>query len=1196
MVNFKRLELQGFKSFAGKTIINFDNTFTGIVGPNGCGKSNVADAVRWVLGEMSAKALRGSKMQDVIFNGTEKKPSMSYCEVSLVFDNSNHIFKTDREEVILTRKLYRSGTSEYYLNNNICRLRDILDIMRDTGAGKDGYSIIGQGKVAEIMQSKPEDRRQIFEEAAGIAKTKAEKVETERKLSRAAEDISRINDIVSELDRQLGPLAKQRDAAQKFFEYKEQMRYQEVNHYLYEREHSVQQKKQIADNVKSFTEELYAKEQEMAKLAVEHNSCMEEIDSIEKLIRSMMEEREKLKVNNEKNSGLMAVHKNKIANLTTERERLTAELETHKSAQNQAELTVEEANKILEIRRQEAYIAEQRKNSIAGKHLAISEEIAGRESSIEKSNSDFFDAFGRLSDVKSTLARFIAEQGSLSNRRDMLTVDIHSCAAILEREELQKQKSISNIERNEKNKVNSKNERAAAMMRFNEIKQSMYLMNEGIRQLMAQISNKEGRIRALIDIANSYEGYQGAVKAVLNDAKDNTELNKHIVGVVGQLIKVPQKYEVAIEAALGASVQHIVTPTDDDAIYIVSYLKKMQYGMATMIPANKARAQELAYEYRGVLNTKGCLGICSDVISYDNQYHSVISQLLGRTVIAEDIETAKAIANRYDYGVKIVTLEGDIIDPRRTITGGSRRQKNAFYLSKERELNDAKDELDTIKIQFAEKQKVYDKSDKESKTIEERIYTLREEVQKIDVDIATENERIATSDKIIAETGERMTRLQDELNGIEERLSNISDEIKSAEGLNTDFEGQKQSAEGFIEQTKTDAEHKRKLRDSLHGALTQAQIDLSALDIELKQIDADIKRITAEIDEETVKISELSISLGSVEAQLEAELKNAPVLEFSLAEKTRLEDIDKQMQLKDMHKDTLRIKLSENERSRDVINDSIRLIMDKRAREESKVEKIESELTSLRERVLGEYELSEDEMMAIRDEENFIPRTAPSAIASLRGKIAQLGSINFNAYEDYEAVKARHDDLSGQLSDLVSAKDDLEKLLAAMTTDMVGKFNKAFEQINVNFKKTFADLFGGGTAELVLIDNSEDKLSAGVGIKVKLPGKAQQDLSLLSGGEQALTSIAILFAILRLRPMPFSILDEIEAALDESNAILLANYLKKYSRDTQFIVITHKKPVMELAGALYGVTMEERGVSKVITVQISEAIKNSEVI
>ena len=1191
MINFKRLELQGFKSFAGKTVIDFNNTFTGIVGPNGCGKSNVADAVRWVLGEMSAKALRGAKMQDVIFNGTEKRLPMSYCEVSLVFDNSNHVFKTDREEVVVTRKLYRSGTSEYYLNHNICRLRDILDVMRDSGAGKDGYSIIGQGKVAEIMDSKPIDRRQIFEEAAGIAKTKAEKIETERKLARSSEDIQRLTDITTELSRQLVPLAKQREAAQKFFEYKEQMRYQEVNYYLYSREDSVLKKQKIAENVKAFTEELYAKESDALRLAASHDRALEDIETNEKAVRALMEERERLKVSSEKNSGLMAVYQNKISHLASEVARLEEEFTAMSSEGEVIGETLTEAKNILEIRQKELYVAEARLDALNDKYFALSEEIAGNESNIERSNSEVFDVFGRLSDVKSSLAGLYAEAGSLRKRIASLDLAIKSSAVTIEREEGNAEECRTRIDGYNKKKQEIREKRILKIGEFNEIRQELYQMNRSLDELSAEYAGKEGRVRAMAEIVDQHDGYQQAVKMLLNDAATDPSLAQHIEGVVGQLIKVPKEYEVAIEAALGASVQHIVTPTDTDAVYIVNYLKKMEYGVATMIPANKARPQNLAYEYRGVLEMKGAIGICSDLIGYDPRHYEVIAQLLGRTVIAEDLECARLMADRYDYGVKIVTLDGDIIDPRRTITGGSRRQKTSLHLSKERELADARAELkdlfmrrETMRAEVENKQAL-------AKKVEEEVYALRDDLQDLDVKITAETERIGTSEKLIAETNERMAKDQSEYDELNERLTSISKEISAKEDLNQDIEGKKASVQGVAAASKTDVENMRKMRDSLSSAVTNAQVELSSLKMEISRIEGDIKRLEEEKTSSDHECASKRSALETARVEYEKQQANAPTLEFTKAEETRLGEIEKELGIKDMEKAALRASLTTIEKERSAVTDVINSIMDKRAREESRVEKIDSDLASLRERVLGEYEMTEEEMLALRDSENFVPSAAPSAISSLKGKIAQLGSINFNAFEDYDNVLARHEELSTQLEDLVKAKGDLEKLIAAMNNDMLLKFNAAFENINHNFKKTFADLFGGGSADLVLVDvdpENPDALEKGVDIVVKLPGKAHQNLHSLSGGEQALTSIAILFAILKLRPMPFSILDEIEAALDESNTILLANYLKKYSRDTQFIVITHKKPVMELADELFGVTMEERGVSKVIAVKLGD--------
>jgi len=1191
MINFKRLELQGFKSFAGKTVIDFQNNFTGIVGPNGCGKSNVADAVRWVLGEMSAKALRGAKMQDVIFNGTEKRQPMSYCEVSLVFDNTNRVFRTDRDEVTVTRKLYRSGTSEYFLNHNVCRLRDILDVMRDSGAGKDGYSIIGQGKVAEIMDAKPLDRRQIFEEAAGIAKTKAEKIETERKLARSSEDITRLSDICTELERQLVPLAKQREAAQKFFEYKEQMRYQEINYYLYSREDSIRKKQKIAENVKAFTEELYTQESESLRLAALNNQTLEEIDNNEKAVRSLMEERERLKVSSEKNSGLMAVYKNKIAHLVEAAERLDHELEELINASNVTTETLNEAENILDIRRKESYLADTRLDELNNKLMALSEAIVGNESDIERSNIEVFDVFGRLSDVKSSLAGLHAEAGSLRKRIASLDLGIKASAMILEREEANKAASDEKVASLTKKKAAIREKRALLSGEYNELKQTLYVANRSLEAMNAEYAGKEGRVHALAEMVGQHDSYQPSVKLLLNDAAKDPELAGHIEGVVGQLIKVPKEYEVAIEAALGASVQHIVTPTDTDAVYIVNYLKRNEYGIATMIPANKARPQNLAYEYRGVLDMEGAIGICSDLIKYDARHYEVIAQLLGRTVIAEDLECARRMADRYDYGVKIVTLDGDIIDPRRTITGGSRKQKTALHLSKERELSDAQAELKDLFVKKENLRKEVEEKERTAKSIEDQIYSMRDDLQAIDLDVATETERIATSEKLIAETNERMTADQKEYDELTARLASISKEIIQNEDLNLDIEGKKASAEGQAQASKQDIENMRKMRDSLSSAVTNAQVAASSLKLEITRIEEDVKRLQEQKSIYDRDISEKRHNAEKVKADLDQEKSSAPALQFSKSEQDRLDEIEKELSVKDMAKAALRANVSKIENERKTVNDGINAIMDKRAREESKVEKIDSDLATLRDRVLGEYEMSEEEMLAMRDEENFVPSAAPSAIASLKGKITALGSINFNAFEDYENVLARHQEISTQVEDLQKAKEDLEKLIATMNNEMLSKFNIAFENINMNFKRTFSDLFGGGTADLVLVDpdpERSEELEKGVDIVVKLPGKARQNLHSLSGGEQALTSIAILFAILKLRPMPFSILDEIEAALDESNTILLANYLKKYSRDTQFIVITHKKPVMELADELFGVTMEERGVSKVIAVKLSD--------
>ncbi|MBO7390276.1 MAG: hypothetical protein J6U39_02420, partial [Clostridia bacterium] len=613
------------------------------------------------------------------------------------------------------------------------------------------------------------DRRQIFEEAAGIAKTKAERIETERKLARSAEDIQRLTDITTELSRQLAPLAKQREAAQKYFEYKEQMRFQEVNLYLYSREDADRKKQKIAENVKSFTEELYAKESESLRLAAKHDTTLEDIEKNEKAVRALMEEREHLKVSSEKNSGLMAVYQNKIAHLTAEIERLEGEFAELSGTSTVTGETLAEAKNILDIRNKELYVAEARLDALNEKYLSISEEIAGNESNIERSNSEVFDVFGRLSDVKSSLAGLYAEAGSLKKRIASLELSIKTSALTIEREEEAASESRNRIDEYTKKKAAIREKRAIRVGEFSEMRQSLYQMNREFDALNAEYAGKEGRVRAMAEIVGQHDTYQPAVKQLLNDAEKDRSLAQHIEGVVGQLIKVPKEYEVAIEAALGASVQHVVTPTDTDAVYIVNYLKKMEYGVATMIPANKARPQTLAYEYRGVLEMRGAIGICSDLITFDQRHYDVIAQLLGRTVIAEDLECARLMADRYDYGVKIVTLEGDIIDPRRTITGGSRKQKSSLHLSKERELADARAELKDIFVRRETLRAEVERITAEAKKAEEEVYSLRDDIQDLDVKITAETERIANTEKLIAETTERMTQDQQEYDELSAR-------------------------------------------------------------------------------------------------------------------------------------------------------------------------------------------------------------------------------------------------------------------------------------------------------------------------------------------------------------------------------------------------------------------------------------------
>ncbi|NCA67335.1 MAG: chromosome segregation protein SMC [Clostridia bacterium] len=1192
-LSLKKIELQGFKSFANKTVINFDKAFNCIVGPNGCGKSNVADAIRWVLGEQSAKTLRGNKMNDVIFSGTARLPQMSYAEVSLFFDNTDGTFKTAYDEVIITRKLFRSGVSEYYLNHSIRRLRDIVDLMRDTGAGREGYSIIGQGKVSEIMNAKPIERRRIFEEAAGIARTKAEKLETERKLEGTKIDIQRVADILSEIDSRLIPLAKQVEAAKKYEAYKEQLKYQELNLFLYQTQNAEIQRAQRTARIKELSEVIRDREAELLVIASKNCDYAAENEELEKKIRANLEEKEQLKVATEKASWQITVYKAKYDALKSDNSRLEKEKGLLNEEITAFEEEVNEARKILDIKINEKINSEIRLNGLEAQYDALLRDIAGTESCMQQSNNAVLNEMDRLTDVKSEYARAVTEEEALKQRKEKLTEEIANVCALITREEGSIQDAKRSLDSIERKKSDIKLRRNTYATQFNENQYKLRELNGQINTLGTAIGKKEERIASLTSITSQYYNYQDAVRGVMTDAASDIELSSHIIGVVGQLIKVPQKYELAIEMVLGGAIQNIVTHNEDGAKSIITYVQKKQYGRVTCLPSNKINAQKLAYEYTGALNNNGVFGVASELISYEDKHSNIIQNLLGRTVIVEDIDIAKTLANRYDYGFKIVTLDGTIFDPRRTITGGSSNRKNSMYLGHERELSEARADIAALRELYANTEKLIQERENRAKAYQDSMNSDKDELHGLDVAFATETQRAEQSAARAEEARGDLTRFEREKAAISLRIDALTSIIKTVESSTSDIEVKKKSANEQLEVSKSETEDKKKAKDSINDKITQLKIVISNLGVELNKIEGDIKRLNDAIVQKSRALEGCEIQLKQLDEDMKSHASNAPKLEYSENDSMRIADIEVIVKGFDSRREEIKNKQCELEKSRDHITTTIKLMSENRTREEGHLERIDNDLNAFAERIRCDYELEYEEVKAYRDE-NFDNKKSAGEIASLKGRIAQLGAINFNAVEDYETESIRRAEYGKQVDDLTKAQKDLEELLKRITSDMAERFEKGFEQISQNFKKTFADLFGGGKAELVLEENAEDEFERGVDIRVQLPGKSMRPLSALSGGEQALTSIAILFAILKLKPMPFAVLDEVESALDDSNARRFALYLKKYSKTTKFIVISHKKPSMEQADVLFGVTMEEPGLSKVITAAFEDAVKIAE--
>ena len=1189
-MNFKSIEMVGFKSFADPIKLTFEEGITAIVGPNGCGKSNVADAIRWVLGEQSSKTLRASNMQDVIFKGTEKRRSMSYCEVSLCFDNSNRIFKCEMEEIVITRKLYRSGDSEYLMNGTTCRLKDIQELMRDSGLGKSGYSIIGQGKVEEIINSKPEDRRAIFEEAAGIANFKAKKVEAERRLEHTSDNLQKINLLVSEIDRQLGPLKKQSETAKKYLELKEQLKLLEVNAYIYQYDSAASNKEEILTRINALAEELEVKAKALEATTKRYNESFDNISHIDSQIAELHDAILEYTVELEKQAGQSNLIQEKLRQCTMEKDRLQKEYDTTLETIDIYEKELASKQEQKHTEETSLQTSQEQLVNLENQYAIILKELKQGEDEAENSRQQLFDALSKLGDVKAKLSALNTEQ---TNYQDKITDTTKQLADVEEKiaqntktkedilvttQELETQKEkLVQLVQDGKNEIES-------------VSQALKQTENDYANDKASLYSLEQRKNLLEDMQKEYEGFVGSVKKLLTDSEKNTQIKSKIVGVLANLIEVPQQFQTAIEMALGSAVQNVVTYDDDGAKSLVAYLKQKEYGRVTFLPINTIKPRKLDPYYQKFLSMNGCFGVASQLIHYDKHIDNIINSFLGTTVLVDTINTAVALAKQSNYGFKIVTLDGDVINPLGSITGGSKKAQIANILSRETEIKSAIDMIAKLKQSMTTRKAEYEKLQQELSVAQNRYHSNTDLMQNMEIHLATKKEQLEKYSYLLQDFAEEKTKLQAILSQAKQMLKTISAEIAKIDAHDSSV-----GTQNNIALSNTQFDHLKQERDTCNEQIMSTKVNIASLTSTIHNLQADIDRLELllssnnhnkqSLEEEILKNNEIIASYKDMTFEHKEQTESSDLMTKLAKTKEELAHFD---ETKQNNQETLR----RLEQERMNLSAEVSRIQDKKYQQEMNLSKIDTDIEALQERVWTEYELTYTTALDYK-QEYFDLKNGLQSIAKLKKEIASLGYINVNAIEDCKLLEARHGDLYNQAQDLIKAEDDLKKIIKELSNEMVARFEEEFNKINTNFGIAFKELFGGGSAKLQLTQK-DDILSCGVDIIAEPPGKKLSNITLLSGGEKSLTAIAILFAILHLKPMPFCLLDEIEAALDEANVDRFARYIKRYSNETQFIVITHKKPTMEYADTLYGVTMQEKGVSKIVSVKLSEAIKNVE--
>lgn len=1190
-MKFKKMEIYGFKSFADKVQVQFESGVTGIVGPNGCGKSNVADSIRWVLGEQSAKALRGSNMQDVIFNGTEKRKPQSFAEVSLYFDNTEKIFNVDYDEVVLTRKLYRSGESGYAINKTPCRLKDIQEILRDSGMGRESYSIIGQGRIDELLSAKPEDRRAVFEEAAGISKLKNRKMESLKKLNNTQENLVRINDILHELEIQLAPLTSQAETARKYLDLREKLKSLEINNYIYQYDSSASQKEEINNRLNGAIEEIELKTKEFDETVDDYNYTANQIDSTDQTITRLRDELLNLTVGLEKQAGETKLLQEKINSLKSSREKLVEAVSV-----DQAEFD-ENKEKLAETEKEKG-LKEIVLNELVSRIDELTADLENLEfdiSNMENKNAEetqkLVDNLGKLGDIKAQISGLEAEIKAIDERLGELDSSREECSKKYNDVTLEIEKyktEIKELEAQKSKKQEQQREQKQANIKF---AYKIAGIEEDIIDIDAETRSLSSKINLMKEMQKENEGYVASVRKLLQDAKDNSTLGGKFVNVVAKLMSVPEQFECAIDMALGSAVQNVVTKNEEDAKYVIQYLKDNNIGRATFLPMTSIKPRKIADEFLPIINrTAGVFGVATSLIEFNAEYEKVFDALLGSTVIVENMDSAVNLAKSTRYSFKIVTLDGDVINPAGTMSGGSKKVQGVSLIGREREIVDAEKRLEELRLQKETKSAELEQIKSQQSTFEDALKELDLAIYEIDIEITKHSENLNKLNENLTQYASESLKFDESEDKLKSNRKALEEKLVAYQNFGEEIDN------GGTGDTIQNPElyAKKQRRKSISEELTELKVkkasnesDKVSLEAETLRLNDLIERLNKDIRINKLEIERLSTDVLELEGEISKTVdKNLYQSNMDALQKTRDELANFDTTKKELNK-----KLQELSEKKLVISSELQRANDRKYKEENLLIKIDSDIEQMQERVWEEYGLTYATALEYKLENHNIQEGLQES-GKLKKQIQNLGAVNVNAIEMLSDVSVRFNDLSAQRDDLVNAENDLNKIINGLTEEMEVKFKTEFDKINTNFQGVFRELFGGGRAELKLSE-PDNPLECGIEIAAEPTGKKLQNIQLLSGGERALTAIAILFAILKLKPMPFCVLDEIEAALDDANVERYAKYLKRFSNYTQFIVITHRKPTMELADTLYGVTMEERGVSKVVSVQLSEAIKSA---
>ena len=1178
----KSIEVQGFKSFANKIVFDFHNGITGIVGPNGSGKSNVADAVRWVLGEQSAKQLRGAKMEDVIFAGTQNRKPVGFAYVAITLDNSDHALPVEYDEVTVSRRVYRSGESEYKINGHSCRLRDVTEMFYDTGIGKEGYSIIGQGQIDKILSGKPDERRELFDEAAGIVKFKRRKSAAIKKLENERSNLVRVNDILSELEKQVGPLKQQSEKAREYLNYKTDLKKYDVNAFLLETDRIRKETAELNGRLKIVDDDLEDSKSEYDNTKSEYEAAENQLNDINAQIDENSQTVSALELENQKLQGEINVFTEQIktfnANKQLHSERL---LDIEKDKQNKN-------NSVKELREQyndlntELSEYNDKLAAINDTAKALNAEIEGISGQIDNRQNSIYDNLTEQSTIKAENQKFVTMLEQLEIKKSELTSHII------------KGKSDESAQKQVIKSLTAELDNAVG--KLEDINNSIEESNTSVTQLKAEIAEKnseldkltqnyhreKSRLESLINITERYDGYGNSIKKIM-ELKDS---NPGILGVIADIVKVEKQYETAIETALGGTIQNIVTDKESTAKELIGYLKQNKLGRATFLPLNAIHARN-TLENEACINEKGVIGVASNLVRVSFEYEGLAKYLLGRILVVDNIDNALLIAKKYKYTLRIVTLEGEQLNPGGSMTGGAFRNSSNL-LGRRREIEELKQSVSNTNKQITqEKAAVADLRNQVAKyreALDSYNKLLREtHIRKNTIDVNLKQADLKLSE-IIASYGDDIK----EQASIDSEILKISESRNQVSGNLNLLDNQNEAARKEIENLGKTLEAKKSEEAAVALKIENLKISHSSIEQKASFINENIERLCKELDNLEEEKTSIQEKISETKELVSAKQADIELVKNSIEESERkITAIGEKLEDLRAAKEKVNASHKEFFKKREELNEKIILLEKDSMRLHNQYDRLEESYDSLVDYMWNEYELTYSYALELKSDELNNINDIRKQINILKAAIKKLGDVNVNAIEEYKSVSERYEFMKTQHDDMIEAEESLMKVIEELDEGMRTQFTAKFEEIKVEFDKVFKELFGGGRGTIELVEG-EDILEAGILIISQPPGKKLQNMMQLSGGEKALTAIALLFAIQNLKPSPFCLLDEIEAALDDSNVGRYANYLHKLTKHTQFIVITHRRGTMSAADRLYGITMQEKGVSTLVSVDLIE--------